>query len=126
MKSLGIAAVVGCLAFASLAHAQGMQNAQSSRMLADENGDGKVTSAEYQKSRRDFIMSRGDRNKDGKVSQMIDSNKDKSVDAAEINKMTADRFAKLDLNKDGAVDRTEGRRLQQTAQKDARAAAKAK
>lgn len=114
-------------------------------MLADSNGDGKVSLAEYQTSRREFIM-RDDTNKDGKVSKAewktavdrlattldtadgyvlttnqangfawIDADKDGSITAKEVDAWTAARFPKLDLNKDGSVTKSEAKMIQAAA-----------
>lgn len=80
------------------------------RLLADANGDGKVTLAEYQTSRRDYVM-RADRNRDGKVDQAewtkaadLVRAQMKSEGVAGADKIgRAGLFTTIDTNKDGAV-----------------------
>jgi Ca2+-binding EF-hand superfamily protein len=83
-------------------------NAQT--LLADTNKDGKVTQAEYQDSRRTFLM-RADRNKDGKISA---AEWTKGADEARFQARQegvdgwplvgkAGLFTTLDTNKDGFV-----------------------
>src|SRR5436190_3046982 len=66
MKSLGIAVLCGL----SIAATAGLAQAQTDTSLkpADTNGDGKVSLAEYQASRRDFIM-KADANHDNKITK---------------------------------------------------------
>ena len=119
-------------------------NAQT--LLADANKDGKVTQAEYQNSRRAFLL-RADQDKDGKISAAewakgaervrsevreqgvdgwtvigkaglfatLDTDKDGFVTPAEIDAATGPRFARFDLNHDGAITRTEANKLDKLA-----------
>lgn len=87
-------------------------------MKADRDGDGKVTRAEWDK-RVKIVKSQvaldgvegADKIGKGGWFEMIDADKDQVITPAEIDAMTETRFAKLDLNADGSVDRREGSRL---------------
>ena len=84
--------------------------ANAQPLLADANKDGKVTQAEYQNSRRTFLM-RADHDKDGKISaaewaksaeRIKTQVRDESIDGWQsIGK--AGVFGTLDTDKDGFV-----------------------
>lgn len=110
--------------------------AQTEKMLADANNDGKVSLLEYQNHRATLM--KADRDKDGKITpsewqrgaaylraslagsdgveligkgggfQAMDTNKDNVVTEAEIRAWAAARFPMSDANKDGFISRAEG------------------
>ena len=84
--------------------------ANAQQLLADANKDGKVTQAEYQDSRRTFLM-RADKNKDGKISadewakgaeRVKTEVRENGVDGWQVIGKGG-TFAVLDTNKDGFV-----------------------
>jgi hypothetical protein len=88
--------------------------ANGQALLADSNKDGKVTQAEYQTSRRAFLM-RADRDKDGKLSaaewskgaeQVKTQARREGVDGWPLIGK-AGLFTTLDTSKDGYVTPTE-------------------
>jgi hypothetical protein len=117
--------------------------AQTEKLLADANNDGKISLAEYQNHRATLM--KADRDKDGKISpaewqrgaaylraslagadgaemigkgggfQAMDTNKDSFVSDPEIRAWAALRFPLFDANKDGFVSRQEGERALQQA-----------
>ena len=117
MKTLGIAALCGL----SIAATATMAPAQSRNVLkpADVNGDGRVSLSEYQVSRRDFVM-RADTSHDGQVSRkewevyarsVRKEHELDGVTGAELDAMTARRFALYDADHDGFIQRAEAQQV---------------
>ncbi len=108
-------------------HKVDLQEYQTSRrdylMAADYNKDGKVTRAEWDrkaKSIRHQLTLDGVPNADviGHGEgwfEAVDANKDGVITPAEIDAFTGPRFATLDLNHDGYIDRKEAERLTRQA-----------
>jgi hypothetical protein len=145
MKSFSVAALCGLsiLAAAAMARAQALN---TELKPADTNKDGKVSLAEYQTSRREFLM-RADADRNGQVSRaewdryaktvrmdlelngvpgaekvgqgtwwtQLDADKNGMVTAAEIDAMTAARFARYDGDHDGFIQRAEAQKILKSA-----------
>lgn len=73
--------------------------ARQRMMRADADGDGKLSSSEWERA----AEARATKRNPGRVFGLLDRNRDGVLDAGEIDRLTARRFSKLDANSDGTL-----------------------
>jgi Ca2+-binding EF-hand superfamily protein len=93
-------------------------------MRADHDKDGKISAAEWTKGAERVRTEVRDNGVDGwpvigkaGIFQTLDTNKDGFVTPAEIDAATGPRFAKIDLNHDGVVTRSEANQVEKMVAK---------